>query len=168
MFGETRQCRGRIGLMEWDRHLGRAAAVRIEAADDAMFRERDAWRYDPPYDFYDSDGLPVKNPEFFFAVRDDEGALIGFYFLPRGDALFYGFGLRPDLTGRGLGEQFVLAGLKFARPIYGRRRVVLDVAAFNEHAIRLYRRLGFTETGRHTETFDGYGAVEFVDMEMPG
>src|ERR1700733_3826842 len=42
-------CRGRIGLMEWDRRSGRAAAVRIEAADDAMFRELDAWRYDPPY-----------------------------------------------------------------------------------------------------------------------
>ena len=88
------------------RRSGRAAAVRIEAADDAMFRERDAWRYDPPYDFYDGDGLPVKNPEFFFAVRDDEGALIGFYFFElRDDALFYGLGLRPDLTGRGLGEQ---------------------------------------------------------------
>lgn len=72
----------------WDRRSGRAAAVRIEAADDAMFRERDAWRYEPPYDFYDSDGLPVKNPEFFFAARDDQGALIGFYFFePCGDAL---------------------------------------------------------------------------------
>ncbi|WP_041254348.1 GNAT family N-acetyltransferase [Frankia sp. EAN1pec] len=143
--------------------------MRIEPADDAMFGERAAWRYDPPYDFYDDDGLPVKNPERFFAVRDDAGALMGFYFFElHGDALFYGFGLRPDLTGRGLGEQFVLAGLEFARPLYGQRRVVLDVAAFNERAIRLYQRLGFVETGRHTDTFDGYGAVEFVDMEKPG
>jgi len=140
--------------------------VKIEPADEAMFRERDAWRYDPPYDFYDSDGVPVKNPERFFAARDDDGTLIGFYFFePRGDELFYGLGLRPDLTGRGLGEQFVLAGLEFARQVHGRRRVVLDVAAFNERAIRLYRRLGFEEIGRHTETFDSYGAVEFVDME---
>jgi [ribosomal protein S18]-alanine N-acetyltransferase len=132
-----------------------------------MFRERDAWRYDPPYDFYDGDGLPVKNPECFFAVRDDEGALTGFYFFqPDGDELFYGLGLRPDLTGRGLGEQFVLAGLEFARTTYGPLRVVLFVAAFNERAIRLYRRLGFTETGRHTDTFAGYGVVEFIDMEM--
>jgi len=34
-----------------------------------------------------------------------------------------------------------------------------------ERAIRLYRRLGFDETGQHVETFDGYGAVEFIDME---
>jgi ribosomal-protein-alanine N-acetyltransferase len=113
--------------------VGNGGVVRIEPADDAMFRERDAWRYEPPYDFYDSDGLPVKNPEFFFAARDDDGTLIGFYFLePRDGALFYGFGMRPDLTGRGLGEQFVLAGLEFARLLYGARRVVLDVAALND------------------------------------
>jgi RimJ/RimL family protein N-acetyltransferase len=158
--------RRRIASAVWDRCGGRVGAVRIEPADDAMFGERDAWRYEPPYDFYDSDGLPVKNPEFFFAARDDDRTLIGFYFLePRDGALFYGFGMRPDLTGRGLGEQFVLAGLEFARVLYGAHRVVLDVAAFNERAIRLYRRLGFDETGRHVETFDGYGVVEFIDME---
>ena len=54
---------------------------------------------------------------------------------------------------------------EFAGLLYGARRVVLDVAAFNERAIRLYRRLGFDKTGRHVETFDGYGAVEFIDME---
>jgi [ribosomal protein S18]-alanine N-acetyltransferase len=140
--------------------------MRIEPADDVMFRERAAWRYEPPYDFYDDDGLPVKNPELFFAVRDEENALIGFYFLePRGDELFYGFGLRPDRTGQGDGERFVLAGLEFARTRYGQRRVVLDVAAFNERAVRLYRGIGFSETGRHTRTYDGFGVVEFIDME---
>jgi [ribosomal protein S18]-alanine N-acetyltransferase len=47
-------------------------------------------------------------------------------------------------------------------------RVVLYIAAFNERAIRLYRRLGFTETGRHSETFRGYGDMEFIDMAKPG
>ncbi len=99
------------------------ASVRIEPADDALFRERDAWRYDPPYDFYDTDSLPVNNPELFFAVRDGDGALLGFYFFePVDDRLFHGLGLRPDLTGRGLGEQFVLTGLQFARTVHGRSR----------------------------------------------
>jgi RimJ/RimL family protein N-acetyltransferase len=97
----------------------------------------------------------VKNSEFFFAARDDDGALIGFYFLePRDGALFYGFGMRLDLTGRGLREHFVLAGLESGRLRYGARRVVLHVAAFNERAIRLYRRLGLDETGRHVKIFD--------------
>jgi [ribosomal protein S18]-alanine N-acetyltransferase len=32
--------------------------VRIEPANDAMFRERDAWRYEPPYDFYAATAYP--------------------------------------------------------------------------------------------------------------
>jgi ribosomal-protein-alanine N-acetyltransferase len=140
--------------------------VRIEPADGGMFRERAGWRYPPPYDFYNDDGEPVKNPERFLAVRDHDGSLIGFYYFEHdGDALFYGLGLRPDLTGRGLGESFVRVGLDHVRARYGPRRVVLDVAAFNHRAIRVYRRVGFVETGRHAETFDRHGEVEFVDME---
>ncbi|WP_322760630.1 GNAT family N-acetyltransferase [Frankia sp. Cr2] len=140
--------------------------MRIEPADDSVFRERCRWRYDPPYDFYDDEG-PENNPERCFAARDDDdGRLVGFYeFEPQGEVLVYGLGLRPDCTGRGLGEQFVRAGLEFAREVYAPRRVVLAVAAFNVRAIRVYRRLGFTETGRHVRTFERYGAVEFVDME---
>ena len=57
--------------------------------------------------------------------------------------------------------------LVWSSPAFSTARtgVVLDVAAFNERAIRLYRRLGFDKTGQHVETFDGYGAVEFIDME---
>jgi ribosomal-protein-alanine N-acetyltransferase len=143
-----------------------AAAVKIEPADDEMFRERARWRYPPPYDFYDDDGKPVKNPERFLALRGDDGSLIGFYYFEAdGDALFYGLGLRPDLTGRGLGESFVRVGLDYALTHFGPRRVVLDVAAFNQRAFRVYRGVGFVETGRHPARFDGYGDVEFIDME---
>ena len=146
--------------------MGNGGVVRIEPADEAMFRERDAWRYEPPYDFYDSDGLPVKNPELFFAARDDDGTLMGFYFFePHESALFYRFRHAAG-SHRSWARGAVRAGWPGVRtPIYGWRRVVLHVAAFTERAIRLYRRLGFDETGRHVETFDGYGAVEFIDME---
>jgi [ribosomal protein S18]-alanine N-acetyltransferase len=47
-------------------------------------------------------------PERFFSVCSDAGKVAGFfYFEERGDAIFYGLGLRPDLTGRGLGGTFV-------------------------------------------------------------
>jgi RimJ/RimL family protein N-acetyltransferase len=140
--------------------------VTIEPADDATFAELAAWRYEPPYDFYDGDVDPILNPERFFAARDDEGNLLGFYYFePKGDTLEYGLGLRPDLTGRGLGLDFFRAGLEFGRSRYSPEHVRLYVAAFNERAIRLHERAGFRESGRHVRTFARFGEVEFVEMD---
>ena len=142
---------------------------RVEPSTAHLFSERAAWRYPPPYDFYDDDGIPPNNPERFYSVRAEDGTVAGFfYFEDRGDALFYGLGLRPDLTGRGLGATFVNAGLEFSQSRFGRRRMVLDVAEFNERAIRVYERAGFRRTGRRLRFFEGWGDVPFVDMERPG
>jgi [ribosomal protein S18]-alanine N-acetyltransferase len=142
--------------------------LRIEPATPELLAERAAWRYPPPYDFYDDDGIPPKNPERFYGVYDEDGAAVGFfYFEERGDALFYGLGLRPDLTGRGLGLEFVDAGIEFAMEEFGRKRVVLDVAEFNERAIRVYERAGFRRTGSHLRFFERSGEIPFVDLERP-
>jgi aminoglycoside 6'-N-acetyltransferase/ribosomal-protein-alanine N-acetyltransferase len=61
----------------------------------------------------------------------------------------------------------VRAGLDFARQRYGPRGLVLDVAAFNERARRVYERAGFVEIGRHLVRDDRHGTVEFVDMARP-
>ena len=140
--------------------------MKIEPMTAEDFAEFARWRYESPYDFYDSDQEPVKNPERYFATRDDDGALIGFfYFEHKEDVLEYGLGLRPDLTGRGLGLDFFRAGLEFGREHYRPSLVRLFVAAFNERAIKVYDRAGFRETGRHVRTFARWGEVEFVDME---
>ena len=141
--------------------------LRIEPATDELFRERGRWRYPPPYDFYDDDGRSPLNPECFYSALAEDDAIAGFYcFIERGDAIFYGLGLRPDLTGRGLGLAFVMAGLDFARERLGATRFVLDVAEFNERAIRVYERAGFRRTGTKTRYFEGWGDVPFVDMEL--
>jgi [ribosomal protein S18]-alanine N-acetyltransferase len=124
------------------------------------------WRYDPPYDFYDGDEEPAKNPERFFSVRDEQGALVGFYYFEQqADVLEYGLGMRPDLTGRGLGLEFVRAGLEFARRRFAPVRIVLNVAAFNDRARIVYERAGFRLTGKHVRTFSRWGDVEFLEME---
>ena len=124
------------------------------------------WRYDPPYDFYNDDGKPVRNPERFFAVRDENGRLVGsLYFEERESGVFYGLGMRPDLTGRGLGLAFVRLGLEFARERFPGRRVILDVADFNERARKVYERAGFCITGSHVKHFEGWGDVTLIDME---
>jgi [ribosomal protein S18]-alanine N-acetyltransferase len=139
----------------------------VEAATTEDLAERAGWRYDTPYDFYDDDGRPVKNPERFFSVRDDGGRLVGFfYFERRGAGVFYGLGLRPDLTGRGLGLEFVRTGIEVAHERYGARPIVLDVAEFNVRATKVYERAGFRVTGRHTRYFEGWGDVPFLDMAL--
>jgi RimJ/RimL family protein N-acetyltransferase len=139
--------------------------LRIEPADAETHRELQAWRYEPPYDFYDGDVDPVLNPERYFAARDEDGALVGFYYFePKPPDLDYGLGLRPDLTGRGLGLEFFLAGLAFARERYRPERVVLHVAEFNERARRVYERAGFEVVSRHVRSFERFGAVPFLTM----
>ncbi len=63
-----------------------------------------------------------------------------------GGAVDVGLGLRPDLNGRGLGLGFVLADLEFARRRFAPDGFRLSVAAFNEGAILVYERAGFTRT----------------------
>ncbi len=139
----------------------------IRLASVETFAEMATWRYERPYDFYDGDVDPVLNPERFYEALDEDGSLVGnYYFEQKGDALEIGLGLRPDLTGRGLGLEFLLAGIEFGRRRFGLPRVILNVAAFNERAIKVYERAGFRETGRHTRRFDRWGDVEFVEMEQ--
>lgn len=138
----------------------------IQPATEETFRELARWRYEPPYDFYDGDVDPVLNPERFYEALDGEGVLVGnFYFEEKGDSLEIGLGLRPDLTGRGLGLEFFRAGLEFGRQRFCPVRMILNVAAFNERAIAVYEQAGFCETGRHVRHFERWGDVEFVEME---
>ena len=141
--------------------------ITVEPATPDDVAAIDAYRYEPPYDFYDDHSRPVKNPEGFCSARDDAGRLVGFfYFERRGAGVFYGLGMRPDLTGRGLGLEFVSTGIAFARERFGPRRLVLDVAEFNARAIKVYERAGFRVTGRHTRYFEGWGDVPFIDMQL--
>src|ERR1700729_1542391 len=87
-----------------------------------------SWRYPAPYDYYDVTdgdlGYYLDTANGFFAVLSD-GEFIGFRsFGPDGQvpggtyddsALDTGGGLRPELTGRGLGRAVVVAGLEFGR-----------------------------------------------------
>lgn len=139
----------------------------VTPATPGVFDELAAWRYPAPYDFYDGDAEPVLDPERFYAAHDESGELVGFlYFEDKGGgALEIGLGLRPDLTGRGLGLAFFRTGLDFARERFRPDRIVLNVAAFNERAIAVYERAGFRRTGSHVRRFARWGDVEFVEME---
>ncbi len=134
-----------------------------------------SWRYEAPYDFYDmandQEGLeellgPPEQREGYYAVRSDD-ELVGFFcFGPGGQlssfeyaddgSLDIGLGLRPDLVGRGLGLEFLLAGLEFGRRHFAPAGFRLAVATFNERAIQVYERAGFRRVTVFTHhTSDG-------------
>ena len=120
------------------------------------------WRYDEPYSVYDGNPASVTallEPHYsYHSVHDAHKELVGYFCfgedaqIPAGkrlglyereDALDIGLGMRPDLTGQGLGQEFVYAGLRFAKEMYYPRVFRLTVATFNRRAIRVYERAGF-------------------------
>jgi ribosomal-protein-alanine N-acetyltransferase len=132
------------------------------------------WRYDPPYDFYDwaadEDDLAelldhARRGHKYFSAREADGELLGFFGITCADRVVgIGIGLRPDLTGRGLGLAFVVQGLAFAQGRFQPVRYKLSVAEFNQRAITVYERAGFVVTRRFAHETNG-GSFPFVEME---
>jgi len=75
-------------------------------------------------------------------------------------------GLRPDLTGKGLGLAFLNAGMIFAQEQFSARSWNLNVATFNKRAIRLYEQAGFTPLNSFMHQTNG-GKYEFLHMIRP-
>jgi RimJ/RimL family protein N-acetyltransferase len=148
--------------------------VKVEEWNETYGQEVATWHYEPPYDFYDlasdpADAAAMRDPariEHHRAVLGEDGRLDAFlYFNRHDDVVEVGIGLRPDLTGRGLGESFLRAQLEYASLHWQPATFRLFVAAWNERAVRLYERLGFREAARETRHFDLVGDHEFIQME---
>jgi [ribosomal protein S18]-alanine N-acetyltransferase len=134
------------------------------------------WRYPGQYAFYNSTmremlaiwlaqaALRLLGRTVYYSVLGLRGELAGiFSFVLRGAVVEIGLGMRPDLTGLGLGQEFVAAGLAFAREQFVPAGFRLDVARFNERAIRVYERAGFTATRTFERRLHGK-PYEFVEM----
>lgn len=117
------------------------------------------WRYEGIYAFYDMDQDEEDMAEFLnpkeregkvFTVTHME-EVIGFCSIhSEVDEVEIGFGMRPDLTGKGFGQEFVSFLVDYIIKAYQPEKISLAVATFNKRAITLYERIGF----RHTESFD--------------
>jgi ribosomal-protein-alanine N-acetyltransferase len=126
------------------------------------------WRYPEPYDCYD---VTCVDPAFlldpgsgyFALVGGDE--LIGYRSfgadgqVPGGvydePALDTGGGLRPSLTGQGLGRTAIWTGLEFGRRRFTPAAFRVTVASFNTRALRVVTSLGFRPVSRFAATTDG-------------
>jgi ribosomal-protein-alanine N-acetyltransferase len=134
------------------------------------------WHYPDPYSFYDwtadnDDAALLLDAERrkgrFFSVQDEKGKLVGFFELQKlGNDVVIGLGLHPELTGRGLGGDFLEAGIAFAQRKFRPTRFRLSVATFNKRAIKVYERAGFTTTRSFDHETNG-GVYRFLEMTRP-
>ncbi|MCY7372599.1 MAG: GNAT family N-acetyltransferase [Spirochaetaceae bacterium] len=116
------------------------------------------WAYPGPWAVYDV-SVPLDPEEGFWAVVDDAGEVAGYACFgvearvpgleERRGVLDVGVGMRPDLTGQGLGRAFAGAVLDHAREVTGASRMRAVVQDWNQRSRRLLAGLGFEETGDH-------------------
>lgn len=131
------------------------------------------WHYEDNYSFYDiaadeEDLAEFLNPQErgdkYFSVKINN-ELIGFFcFVYENDCVDIGLGMKPELTGKGLGMDFLKAGLSYAISKYNPENIMLSVATFNERAIKLYKKVGFESTGSFMQDTNG-SRYEFLRMK---
>ena len=148
---------------------------RIEPLTQSDAEKIASWHYEGEYAFYDAEADaedlaelldPALRGDSMFAVRDGAGRLVGFFAFQITDGVVdFGLGLHPDLTGKGLGKDFVRAGLAFAQSRFSPETIQLRVAAFNKRAIKVYQRVGFREIEHYMNRTNG-GEFEFIRMEL--
>lgn len=141
------------------------------------------WQYDPPYSMYNmgdnADDIEELMDGSYFSVTTHNDGLIGYFCygknaqVPGGiqaglyvneNFLDIGLGIRPDLTGKGIGLDFLKTGLIFGMKTYQPKGFRLSVAAFNFRAISLYKKAGFKPANRFSNK-NRDDTIDFLLME---
>lgn len=130
--------------------------MKREHAEDIL-----GWRYKKPYDFYNNEPTAENMKEFldgsYFTLVNDDNDLAGFFCVgknaqvPAGHNygvyidpfIDIGFGMHPELTGKGNGSQFCSFIINIIEKKHKKTTFRLTVAKFNTRAIHLYENLGF-------------------------
>jgi len=133
-----------------------------------------SWRYEEPYAVYDVDDAErLLSGEYeYYAVLAEGGELVGFCCFGE-DArvqdldeepgvLDVGAGLRPDLTGIGLGGPLLREVCFFGGRLHAPAGYRVTIAAFNQRAQLVATALGFERSGVHTTP-----EREYVVMTRP-
>jgi [ribosomal protein S18]-alanine N-acetyltransferase len=139
--------------------------------DDA--RAISGWRYEGPYAVYDTQPRDAARmlalDSEYHAALTGRGELVGFCcfgaearvpgLAEEPGTLDVGGGLRPDLTGIGLGADFLRSVCALGGQLHDPLAYRLVVLAFNARAQRVAHALGFERTDLHST-----GGREFVVM----
>jgi ribosomal-protein-alanine N-acetyltransferase len=145
--------------------------MEVRPLTEAHGRDIATWRYPDRYATYDID-VVVTAADGYWAVVDEGAELVGYCcFGPEArvpgvdeeqGTLDIGYGLRPDLIGRGLGRGFVTAIVEFGIAMRSPQRVRLLILSWNRRSRAVAEALGFETSGTV-----GAGEKEFLVMLRP-
>ncbi|NDI37255.1 GNAT family N-acetyltransferase [Chengkuizengella sediminis] len=133
-----------------------------------------SWHYEGKYSFYnmeaDKEDLeefldPKKRGDSYFVVIQ-ENEIIGFFCFNKLDdnTIDIGLGMKPELTGRGKGYEFLKEGIQYVNSKYKPEKITLSVATFNQRAVNVYKKIGFEEIKTFIQDTNGSN-FEFVKMK---
>ncbi len=140
------------------------------------------WHYPTPYDIYNADDVEASiecylEPDYHYYSLWQGDELIAFRCFGedarvRGgdysaDALDMGGGLRPDLTGRGLGTSVMQAAFEFAKIEFKPAAFRATVAGFNLRAQKVCQRVGYREIERFNATHTGREFIVYFMENAP-
>jgi ribosomal-protein-alanine N-acetyltransferase len=134
------------------------------------------WRYDAPYDIYNSKPwaeLLAGREEWaddairgqqFRSILDESGELCAFaQFFPLDGLTRLGIGMRPDLCGKGLGTSVIHLIVSEAKKRAPSHLIDLEVLSWNDRAYRAYEKAGFNYEQTY-ERMTPTGLAEFHCM----
>lgn len=129
------------------------------------------WRYPGAWAVYDA-LEPPQGDDGYWAVTDARDRLVGFCCLgnaarPAGlehepGTLDVAIGIRPELTGEGLGTDLGRLAVDHARKVSEGRRLRCAVPAWNARGLDAARAAGFSAAGEHL-----VGEARYVLLEVP-
>ena len=139
-------------------------SIQYLPTDEKSAREFLTWNYEPPYEIYNYDPEhfdrdlayhldPANN--IYTMYRD--GELIGYCSFGRDaqvpggdygkDAIDIGMMIKPELTGQGLGTEFVANIVQHTKERYNPKTLRVTILESNLRAKRVWKKNGFQQTG---------------------
>jgi RimJ/RimL family protein N-acetyltransferase len=125
----------------------RARELSVEEAERPL-----GWRYPEPFATYDAEG-PLGRDRGYFAVEAEHGELVGYGCVgaearvpgveEEPGTVDVGYGMRPDLVGRGLGREFVGAVLAHVAEAHPTARLRMSILGWNVRSRRVAEAHGF-------------------------
>ncbi|MCR1898862.1 GNAT family N-acetyltransferase [Irregularibacter muris] len=134
------------------------------------------WKYPGVYEFYNMTSDPedykeiitpnLRKNNYFQVIKENK--LFGFFVVEKAsdsdDIVDMGLGIKPELTGKGLGQKFLLEILNYIYKNHSAKIIRLGVASFNHRAKKVYEKVGFRQTKIYEQATNG-SVYEFIEMK---